>query len=88
MNFIQYESAAHAICTLGGIDFLQSLKPGLPADCQLLVNDILEQVFIHTVPTQSKTSGGADTTVVELQEHISKRPANTGKVLGLVIMLL
>ena len=45
------EMGAQTLFALGGAEFLQRLKADLPPDCQLVVNDILEQIFIKSQHT-------------------------------------
>ena len=47
----QEEMGAQTLFALGGVEFLQRLKADLPPDCQLVVNDILEQIFIKSQHT-------------------------------------
>ena len=47
----QEEMGAQTLFALGGVEFLQWLKADLPPDCQLVVNDILEQIFIRSQHT-------------------------------------
>lgn len=43
---------AQTLFALGGVEFLQALKSDLSMECQPLVNDILEQIYIKCQQTE------------------------------------
>lgn len=81
--FFKEEIGAQTLFALGGVEFLQRLKADISQDCQLVVNDILEQVFIKTQHTHPETAeltyNSADVRKATSTSATTKKQRGAGK---------
>lgn len=73
---LQHDSGIHTLCAVGGVEFLESLKKDLSPENQLLVNDILDQVYITSSNVTEKCTNVQDLSKVPSYEPKIVQPAD------------